>query len=66
MLLLFWSHSRGPANFVGLLHYLHLGIYKKALQMWRPRTRQRKGCTPSTPDDKRKKHLLEIYDFHAV
>ena len=30
------------------------------------RTRQRKGGTPSTPDDKRKKHSLEIYDFHAV
>ena len=30
------------------------------------RTRQRKGGTPSTPDDKRKKHSLEIHHFHAV
>ena len=46
-----------------LLPYLHLRIYKWALQMWQPRTRQRKWGTPSTPDKKIKKVWVRNLSF---
>ena len=46
-----------------LLPYLHLRIYKWALQMWQPRARQSKGGTPSTPYNKRKKELVRDLSF---